>query len=395
MKKLCCLIAFVLTTLLHYTAIYAQLNDPDRESRVLYLFEKSREYASGKQYKEAISTCKEILALDSLNKDAAVLLGRIYFWSAEYDSSAAVLSRILRTDPVHFDALEAMCDNEYAAGRFERSAEFSKKALLSYPDNPIFKAKLSRAELQLKTLRKLNRLNFQFWSDIIEDKEPWFFGSLTYTRKFKESGSVSLRYNYAQRFERTGHQIEFDIYPAINKSIYLYLNAGISNSVNFPFLRAALESYFKLPAGFESSAGIRYMSFEKQNLLNFESGKVLIFTGTIGKYAGNWWFSVRPYFSYSDLEWSTSATLTARRYFSDADSFLSASFGTGFSPDLQQYAYDQELEYLKANRMLLEYQQKFARWYIFNISAGYAREELQSGLSKNRFTLIGGFTFIL
>ena len=388
---------YILTlfALLSFSILGAQTTDPDRESRILYLFEKSKEYATTKQYQKAISSCREILSMDSINTDAAVLLGRVYLWSEKYDSSAIILSQVLKSNPSHFDALEAMCDNEFAAGRVSGSIDLSRRALEIFPDNKIFTAKLNRAEIKLKTEKRSNRIHIQFWSDVIEDNQPWFFGSVTYTKKFKKAGSVSLRYNYANRFNRTGHQLEADAYPVINKSIYLYLNAGISNSINFPFLRAAVEPYFKLPAGFEASAGVRYMSFEKQNLLNFGSGKVLIITGTIGKYAGNWWFSVRPYFSYSDREWSSSATLTARRYFSDADSFLSANFGTGFSPDLQQYAFDQELEYLKSNRILLEYQQKFSRWYIINLSAGYAREELQSSVSKNRFTFIAGFTFIL
>ena len=34
-------------------------------------------------------------------------------------------------------------------------------------------------------------------------------------------------------------------------------------------------------------------------------------------------------------------------------------------------------------------------WYIFNLGAGYAREEFQNNIAKNRFTLIAGLTFIL
>ena len=104
------------------------------------------------------------------------------------------------------------------------------------------------------------------------------------------------------------------------------------------------------------------MSFVKESLLSFKEGEVIILTGTIGKYSGNWWFSVRPYFSYSDNNWSTSATLTTRRYLSDPDSFISLNLGTGFSPDLQQYAYNPDLQYLKSNRLQLDYQQKFANW---------------------------------
>ena len=373
----------------------AQEYNAEKESRILYLFEKSRELAADKNYSLAAKNCREILSLDSLNIDASILLARIYSWNAQYDSAATIITEILTKHPSSYDALEAAADNEFAAGRYKSSVEYAIIAQKHFPDKEVFKSKEIRADLELKRALKSNRFHLQFWSDFIDGNDPWVFGSATYTKKFKKSGSLSVRYNYANRYQKSGHQFEADAYPIISKSIYFYLNAGLSNSINFPFLRTAVEPYIKLPAGFEASAGIRYMSFVKEGLLSFKEGEVIILTGTIGKYTGNWWFSARPNFSHSDNNWSTSATLTARRYLSDPDSFISLNLGTGFSPDLQQYAYNPDLQYLKSNRLQLDYQQKFANWYIFNLGAGYAREEFQSSIAKNRVTLIAGFTFIL
>ena len=395
MKSLSWQISFFILTLFLFSELKAQEYNADKESRILYLFEKSRELAAENNYTLAAKNCKEILSLDSLNTDAAILLARIYSWNAQYDSAATIISEILEKHPSSYDALEAATDNEFAAGRYKSSIEYAKIAQKHFPDKEVFKSKEIRADLELKRGQKSNRIHIQFWSDFIEGNDPWLFGSFTYTKKFKKSGSLSLRYNYANRYQKSGHQFEADAYPILSKRIYLYLNAGLSNSINFPFLRAAVEPYIKLPAGFEASAGIRYMSFVKESLLSFKEGEVIILTGTIGKYSGNWWFSVRPYFSYSDNNWSTSATLTTRRYLSDPDSFISLNLGTGFSPDLQQYAYNPDLQYLKSNRLQLDYQQKFANWYIFNLGAGYAREEFQNNIAKNRFTLIAGLTFIL
>ena len=68
MKMLNRFYILTLFALLSFSILGAQTTDPDRESRILYLFEKSKEYATTKQYQKAISSCREILSLDSITQ---------------------------------------------------------------------------------------------------------------------------------------------------------------------------------------------------------------------------------------------------------------------------------------------------------------------------------------
>ena len=92
MKSLSWQISFFILTLFLFSELKAQEYNADKESRILYLFEKSRELAAENNYTLAAKNCKEILSLDSLNTDASILLARIYSWNAQYDSAATIIT---------------------------------------------------------------------------------------------------------------------------------------------------------------------------------------------------------------------------------------------------------------------------------------------------------------
>ena len=127
--------------------------------------------------------------------------------------------------------------------------------------------------------------------------------SLQYSRK-TPFGSVVLSGNIADLHKsgeaflskEIGKQIEIDLYPKITKWNYLYLSYGYSNSVLFPLHRVGFEIYQKLPKSFELSAGFRFLQFESTTLTNTDTLKnIMIFTGSLGKYYKNFWFSFRPF----------------------------------------------------------------------------------------------------
>ena len=241
----------------------------------------------------------------------------------------------------------------------------------------------------------INKLTLNYWIYTYSDIDPWSFASAAIGRKTSAFGSVILRYNYARRFGNDGHQFEIDAYPTIAKGVYMYFNVGISDKVNFPFSRLSVEPYFKLPASFELSLGMRYLNFDNKRFVAFDSNKVVIFTGTIGKYLGNYWFSVRPYLTPGKDAWSESVSLTVRRYFGDADSYLSLIIGTGMSPDEQQYAYNPTtLYYLKSNKLNLEYQQKIASRFFLNCGTGFAREQVREGTTRDRYSFDIGVSYL-
>lgn len=156
------------------------------------------------------------------------------------------------------------------------------------------------------------------------DIDPWNMGAISVGQR-RSSGSFIARMNLARRFATNGAQFEADAYPTLGKKAYAYLNAGYSGSAVFPEWRFGGEFFRTLPRAFEASAGFRQLRFEGTD-------PVTLFTGSVGRYSGNYWYSLRPYLRDKDSGLSGSATLTARRYYADADNWVGARIGYGSSP---------------------------------------------------------------
>lgn len=376
---------------------------------------KAREYAFNKRKPEARKLCRQILERDSTYFDAAVLIGRTYAWDGKYDSARIVLNHIIERRAGYYDALDALIDIENWSDNYMAAIKYADIGLASHPNDTGFLYKKARiinnsgnskdaiiilnqvlaikpsdkdASGLLLTIRNgkmVNKLTINYWAYTFNNDNPWNFASAAIGRKTSNFGTVTLRYNYASRFGQEGHQVEIDAYPAIAKGIYMYFNTGISDKKNFPFSRLSIEPYVKLPLSFEMSFGFRYLNFDDSRIAALDSNKVIIYTGTIGKYYGNYWFSVRPYFTHGTERWSKSVNLTVRRYLADADSYLSVILGTGISPDEQQYAFDPGY-YLKSSKIDIDYQQKIANRFFLNCGTGLAREEIRAGTKRNRFS---------
>jgi len=372
---------------------------------------------------QARKICKQILTRDSTYWDAAVLMGRTYAWDQKYDSARIVLNKVIEQRAGYYDAVDALIDVELLSDNYLRAIKYADIGLSFHPNDGAFLYKKARAMnssgdadkassilnqiitidpsntdarallLSIRRDKMINKFTLNYWTYIYKDDSPWNFASAAIGRKTSLFGTVVLRYNYARRFGFDGHQVEFDAYPTIVKGIYLYFNSGISTKKNFPYSRLTMEPYFKLPAGFEMSIGFRYMNFDDKRIAAVDSNMVMIYTGTIGKYWGNYWFSFRPYLTPGKDGWSTSANLTVRRYLAKEDSYLSLVVGTGISPDVQQFAYDPRY-YLKSSKITLEYQQKIAYRYLINLGTGFAQEEIRAGTTRNRFSIDVGLSYL-
>ena len=388
------------------------------------LFAKARQLAYNNSRAEARKVCHYLLSRDSTYLDAAVLMGRTYAWDGKYDSAQYILEPILLVNPGHYDALEALIDNNLYGKNYAQAIKNANIALSFHPGVEAFLLKKAKAlnwsdqvnksceilnhllskdpsnkeasELLLSIRRNnmINKLTLDYYTNTFSDNTPWDFASIAMGRKMHGLGSVTLRYNYAKRFGKVGNQFELDAYPTVVKGVYIYLNAGISNKINFPITRLTMEPYFKLPHSFEFSIGFRYMNFDNKRLFALDSNKVMVYTGTIGKYVGNYWLSLRPYLTPGKGGWSKSVNLTVRRYLDDADSYLSLVVGSGISPDEQQYAFDPVLVFLKSNKITLDLQKKIAHRLFLNLGAGYAKEELSSTAKRNRYTFDIGTSFL-
>lgn len=417
-------ILFIILFSLSGLTLVAQINDIKESVSLDSLLTAAKRFAYTDRKAEARKVCSRILSIDSTYWDAAVLMGRTYAWDEKYDSARIVLDKIIQQRSGYYDAVDALIDVASLSDNYPDAIKFADLGLSWHPNDDNFLYKKAKALnnsgnskkasvllhqilaadssnkdatgllLSIRKTGLVNKLTINYWTYAFKDDSPWKFGSVAIGRKTSKLGTVTLRYNYAERFGSAGNQLEIDAYPTIAKGIYLYCSTAISNKKNFPYSRFSIEPYTKLPASFEMSLGFRYLNFDDSRFVVFDASKVMIYTGSIGKYYGDYWFSFRPYLTPGKDGWSKSANLIVRRYLSDEDSYFSLILGTGLSPDEQQYAYNPSLSYLKSSKIALEYQQKIGSGFFLNCGTGFAREEITTGTKRNRFTLDVGVSFL-
>lgn len=168
------------------------------------------------------------------------------------------------------------------------------------------------------------RMKIEYNPAVFNNSDPWHSVQLEVSKKSPLLGSTIGRINWADRFGRSGMQLEVDAYPKLFPGSYLYLNGGFSPSSLFPLFRFGGEFFSSLRGGNELSAGFRY--------LYFTSSTVMLYTVSYGKYIGNYWISTRTFLTPRESGTSASLHLTGRRYFAVADEYLSATLGIGFAP---------------------------------------------------------------
>jgi YaiO family outer membrane protein len=321
------------------------------------LFQQARKAAfDQKDYPKAINLSKQALNRSPDYSDIRVFLGRLYTWSDKTDSARAEFNKVLSKHPDNEDAAFAYGSLEYWNNNSPKALQYVNAGLKYHPkskDLLLLKAKVlndlrrfSEANTTLDTLIKadpgnsdaraladrvrdnssVNKIGVTY-DYIYFDKQfntPWQLASIEYGRQ-TSIGSIIGFLNYANRFNSNGLQYEIDAYPHISKTFYAYVSGAYSGNVGvFPKSRVGFSLYANLPSSFEAEAGFRYLHF---------TGDTWIYTASVGKYLGNFWFNFRTYLTPSNSSISQSYTVHVRYYTGGADDYLSLGIGTGISPD--------------------------------------------------------------
>lgn len=385
-------------------------------------FFSARTLALNKNYSKARIKCYELLHDFPDYYDARVLIGRTFAWENQYDSARFEINKVLiKTN--YFDAIDAMIDVETWSGNETKALYYCDMGQRYFPNNEKFSLKKARLLIQMnevnlaqreilhilelnpgnkearkllsevKNARILNKISVQYSLEYYN--EPWIrkwnLMNLEYSRQTR-LGAVAARMYLGDvvldgesLFEKnTAMQYELEAYPVISEKNYAYLNYGYSPGDLFPEHRVGAELYQKLLNTFEISAGFRYLQFRTaENLKN----DVFIYTGTVGKYFQNYWFSFRPYLNSGSNGLSQSYYLTVRRYLSIKDNFVSLELGSGNSPDDPlDYAANFETFKLNMKKIQLSWHQLISsRWIIYIIGA-YQNEEYTAGSSRNIYS---------
>lgn len=214
------------------------------------------------------------------------------------------------------------------------------------------------------------------YSHFDRDLEPWHVISTELSVRSPTRGTLLGRATGARRFEQTGVQLEMEAYPRLTPRTYGYLEAGWSPSGIFPRYRLGAE-LFAMPArAVEVSVGVRRLAFEVRD--------VTILTGSVGAYSGNYYVVARPFVSSRDDGTSISGTVAVRRYFRDADDYVTVRVGGGRAPGDELTS--MELDRLRSLRVRLDGKRPLGgvhlRWAV-----GWEAEELPGERERRRVVL--------
>jgi YaiO family outer membrane protein len=330
--------------------------DPDEA------FVEARKLAFASKRPEAISLLKSILAKYPNYDEIRLFLASVYTWDERYKSAKSEYQLLIAKDNKNIDYWIPYIKNEIYDDEPSRAIELAKRALIILPGRVELVILKATAEKNNNELQKASQTIKAYLEEFPESMEAKVFGAAIkenlatnnvsisystdiyseiydamhyYTLQYSKStqrGSVVARYNLNNKFKTYGSQFEIDAYPSVAKGMYAYLNVGYSNSSIFPSWRFGGQLYKSLPKSMEVSVGFRSLKFGR----DFTN----IYTGSVGKYFGNSFVYVVPYFIYSDEGWSKSSTFTYRKYRATADQYLSLSTGFGFSPEINRFGFD-------------------------------------------------------
>ncbi len=388
---------FLLTFFLFFITINSLSGQNAAQESPSLLFQKAQEAAYRGNRDSARMICRRILAFDPGHDDARVLMARTYGWDNQFDSARIILKKVINRKYDHYDALLALADIEIWAGNFEQAARYVYAGLSFFPEDAEFlKRKQLIEERQsandtsllpsadttaqngvFNPIEKpacLNAFLFDYYFDYF--KVPyfhrWHMISLGYSH-LTPLGKLIGRLNTGQDINDGEHlfsdpslQAELDFYPRLTSNSYLYLNYGIGWGSFFPQQRAGAEYFRGLSHGFEVSLGLRYMKWDDH---------FLFATGSISKYFGLNYLSLRPYIALAGKATSNSYMLTYRRYLDLPDNYVFIMLGTGDSPD-QPYNLVNDYGKFKSSRMRAGIQFRLHP-VLMHFSCGYQYEEFR------------------
>tara|TARA_R110002049_G_scaffold165726_1_gene331626 strand:- start:5642 stop:6904 length:1263 start_codon:yes stop_codon:yes gene_type:complete len=372
-------------------------------------FEVARELAFNSQRKQAQDTLRLILTKYPDYHDIRSFLASTYSWDGSYKKAQKEFEYILNKDPKRLDTWEAAIKNELWSEAPFLALEMSKKALKHFSDHPdllYLKATAEDAannkEEALLTIEYLlknhpkhekslaykinlidelsnNAIGVRSAVDLYSESfDPMQYYTLKYVRQTK-FGSIHSKVNLSHRFASTGAQFEMDMYPRITKGLYAYASFGFSNSFLFPDFRYGAELYKSLPKSFEASLGFRALQY---------STTTTIYTGSIGWYTGNNYWSFRTYITPGDPGTSKSGELNYRKYRSNANNYFSVATGIGFSPEIYRFDFDGN-----ENSIINLESQKLNLGYYFTTNENKNSWGVQAGVSHQEISFDPGSYF--
>ncbi len=338
---------------------------------------KGRALFAQNQSGQAISLLNEHLTKNPKDSDARVLLGLICSWDRRYNEGRKAFQAVLDADPDYKDAVLGLTNLEWWSGNALRAEQVVLDGLGYRPEDRDYQAALTKVEADLSrvvsSIRPTPEPAGEYnWEAGVNQSNIWFSDKRPSWHETSASISksvgqvwVTARFSHASWFGAGSNLVEVESYPRIRPGTYGYLAGAFSpDATLYARRRAGAEIFQSFPKGFEGSAGVRYYHFGVDSLL---------YTGSVGKYFGNWWVLGRTFVSPDAVTGlSKSLQIQARHYSGDADHFIGVKFGIGASPfEIRSI---NEIDVEKSTSLGIESLWKFRNGLRFRINSGVARQ---------------------
>jgi YaiO family outer membrane protein len=368
---------------------------------------EARALATSGHRPEALRLLETRLGAEPDDGDARVLYALILSWEGRYDEARDQFQIVLSRHPDYTDAQQGLINVELWSGHPDRAEQIAAEGLTRKRRNTALmfaQARALRAQNRdrealavLRTLLAIDPLDRQAlaaersiresldqWSVGWSHSTDWFKGGIGTWNESRMSlkratplGSVTASFTRASRYDLHSNLSELTFYPHIRRGTYGYLGFGYSyDATLFPTYRLGAEIFQSLPHGFEGSAG--YRRFGSSSVTN-------MYTGSLGKYLGNWLFTGRFYLTPDELGATHSVSFSARRYLNDRGDYIGFHGGTGpsdFDPRSRR-----DLETLHGSSGYIEFRKTLRGRWICSAIVGLAVQDRYQQVSVDQYTL--------
>jgi YaiO family outer membrane protein len=339
---------------------------------------RARAAASDGRRPEAIALLEAHLAKTPADVDARLVYGLILSWEGRYDEARKALQDVLVQAPDYLDARVALMNVEWWSGNTDAARAQVEEVLTRDPGNT--QARHVRKVLDART-RPWNAGVWYTNDTFSDDRDAWNEVQLSLARE-TPIGTAIVRGNFADRFDLTDQQIEFEFYPRFRPGTYAFVAIGLApDEVLYPGNRLSLELYQSLGRGYEVSVGYRRLAFTEVTD---------IYVASLTKYIGNWMLTGKLSLVPDD-QTGTSSTYQgqARRYFGSTGlSYVGAAYSHGLSREEPRGAGD--LVGLDADTFRVQGEVDLSAVYRISFAASTSRQELVSNGSLWQNTLSAG-----
>jgi YaiO family outer membrane protein len=339
------------------------------------------------------------------DSDASVMQGLILSWEGRYDEARKPLQAVLAREPDYSDAVLALFSVEMWSGNPAQAEQLAREAIERRPGYEPYLEAQSKALARVQSDREAaapgkagadwrELSNGPSWQAVVshsstffsDGRSPWREEQIG-VRRLTKLGSFLLRASQSNQYGSSSQLVEIDAYPRLRPGTYAYFNLGYSpDHRHYPHYRLGSELFQGVSHGFEVSGGFR--------LLRFKEKKIQVYTGSITKYKGNWFFSARTFMTPDSQQGSSrSVQFWVRRYLGDGTNYIGTRYGRGASPF--EIRSTLQTGVLSSNTFMAEWNWVLLRRLMFNALAGTSKEDRieRKGLGQNFVDITLSFRF--